>query len=151
MLLLEMVGRAEGPIAVEDPSHGLLRLLFDHGVYFEFVPPAQADDPRCPRLDIDEIDLGVPYELALTSPSGLWACRLGRTVCLERRDPPLLRFIETAIRKPTTADVRRPAWRTEQILPTLPLPELHSQHADTPAVLPEKPFHSPWSILADRE
>ena len=151
VLLLEMVGRAEGPIAVEDPSHGLLRLLFDHGVYFEFVPPSQADDPRSPRFGIDEIDLGVPYELVLTSPAGLWACRVGRTVCLERRDPPLLRFVETAIRKLTTADILRSTWRTEQIVSMHPLPEFHPQSAGTPATPPERSFRSPWSILADRE
>lgn len=158
VLLLEMAGRAEGPIAVEDPRHGLFRLLFDHGVYFEFVPPAQADEPHCPRLGIDEIELGVPYELALTSPAGLWACRIGRTVCLERRDPPLLRFIETAIRKPTAADIRRPvgARSVSENTPSLTLQalktrELHPQSAGTPAALPERSFHSPWSILADRE
>jgi hypothetical protein len=150
VLHLEMVGRAEGPIAVEDPRHGVMRLLFDHGVYFEFVPPEHADEPRCPRLGIEEIELGVPYELALTSPAGLWATRLGRIVCLERRDPPLVRFVETAIRMPTAAEVRRPAPRTDLVLPTPELPELHPQSADTPAGPTEKPFHSPWSILADR-
>lgn len=149
-LLLEMVGRAEGPIAVEDPRHGLFRLLFDHGVYFEFVPPDQADEPHCPRFGIEEIELGVPYGLALTSPAGLWSCRAGRTVCLERRDPPLFRFVETAIRKPTEADLRRPARRTDLILSTPPLPELHPQSAGTPAAPPENAFHSPWSIPADQ-
>ena len=149
--LLEMVGRSEGPIAVNDLRPGLFRLLFDHGVYFEFVPPDQADDPRCPRLGIAEIDLDVPYELALTSPAGLWACRIGRTVCLESRDPLLLRFVETAIRKATAADIRRPTWLAERKLPTHPLPELHPQSAGTPAAPPENSFHSPWSILADRE
>jgi hypothetical protein len=160
VLLLEMAGRAEGPIAVEDPRLGLFRLLFDHGVYFEFVPPAQADDPHCPRLGIDEIELGIPYELALTSPAGLWACRIGRIVCLERRDPPLLRFVETAIRKPTSADIRAKVKEqggkmNQEVLDSSlilhPSEELHPQSAGTPATLPEKSFHSPWSILADRE
>lgn len=160
VLLLEMVGRAEGPIAVEDPRLGLFRLLFDHGVYFEFVQPAQTNDPHCPRFGIDEIELGVPYELALTSPAGLWACRTGRTVCIERRDPPLLRFLSTAIRKPTAADTRvrmqeeggkmnQDVFDSSLILH--PSEELHPQSAGTPAVLPEKSSRSPWSILADRE
>jgi hypothetical protein len=148
--LLEMVGRSEGPIALEDPRHGVLRLLFDHGVYFEFVPPQQAGEPHCPRMGIEEIELGVPYELALTSPAGLWATRLGRIVCLERRDPPLVRFVETAIRMPTAAEIRRPARRTDLMLPTPPLPEVHPQSADTPAEPTETSFHSPWSALADR-
>jgi hypothetical protein len=147
VLLLEMVGRAEGPIAVEDPCLGLSRLLFNHGSYFEFVPLDQADEPRCPRFGIEEIELGVPYELALTSPAGLWACRIGRTVCLERRDPPLLHFIELAVPQPAG---RRRARRTDLALPTTPLPEPHPQNADTPATLPENSSHSPWSILVDQ-
>ncbi|MHB1426954.1 MAG: GH3 family acyl-acid amido synthetase [Gemmataceae bacterium] len=150
VLLMEMAGRAEGPIAVEDSRFGAQRLLFDHGVYFEFVPPAQAGEPRCPRYGIEEIELDVPYELAITSPAGLWACRIGRTVCLERRDPPLLRFVETAIRPPTPAEVRRPARRTDLIPPTQPLPQPHLQSGGSPAAPPETTYHSPWSILADR-
>jgi hypothetical protein len=150
VLLVEMAGRTEGPIAVEDRQFGALRLLFDHGVYFEFVPPAQAGEPRCPRYGIEEIELGVPYELAVTSPAGLWACRIGRTVRLERRDPPLLHFVETAIRKPTAAEVRRPARRTDLMMPTAPLPQPHPQSGGTPAAPPETTYRSPWSILADR-
>jgi hypothetical protein len=150
VVLLEMAGRAEGPIAVEDPRFGLPRLLFDHGVFFEFVPLDRAGEPRCPRYGIEEIELGVPYELAVTSPAGLWACRIGRTVCLERRDPPLLRFVETAITRTIPAGVRRPARRTDLVLSTHPLPEPHPQSADSPAAPPESSFHSPWSILADR-
>jgi hypothetical protein len=150
VLLLEMAGRAEGPLAVEDPRFGLPRLLFDHGVYFEFVPLDRAGEPRCPRYGIEEIELGAPYELAVTSPAGLWACRIGRTVCLERRDPPLLRFVETAITRTVPAEVRRPARRTDLVLSTPSLPEPHPQSAGSPAARPETSSRSPWSILADR-
>jgi hypothetical protein len=153
--LLEMAGRAEGPIAVEDPRHGLMRLLFDHGVYFEFVPPAEVGEPRCPRYGIDEIELGVPYELAVSSPAGLWACRIGRTVCLERRDPPLLRFVEAAKEAPVADPLGSPAAkrrtrRTDLMLPTLLEAELHPQNDGSPAAPPGSSSHSPWSILADR-
>jgi hypothetical protein len=143
--LLELAGCAEGPIAVEDPRHGFMRLLFDHGVYFEFVPAAEADEPRCPRYGIEEIEIGVPYELALSSPAGLWACRIGRLVCLERRDPPLINFIEPA----TAVEKRRPR-RTDLMLPTLPEAERHPQSDGNPAAPPESSFHTPWSTLADR-
>jgi hypothetical protein len=149
-LLLEMTGRAEGPIAVEDPRFGSPRLLFDHGIFFEFVPLDRTDEPHCPRYGIEEIELNVPYELVVTSPAGLWACRIGRTVCLERRDPPLLRFVETAIQEAVEPDIRRPARRTDLILPTNPLPAPHPQSADSSAAPPENSFHTPWSIFADR-
>lgn len=149
VLLLEMVGRSEGPIAVEDPQLGFLRLLFDHDVYFEFVPLEHAGEPRCPRFGIEEIDLGVPYELALTSPAGLWSCRLGRIVCLERRDPPLVRFLETAICKPDEArsvGEAHPSLTLQTLTPAVS----HPQRAGTPAAPPGTAFHSPWSTLADR-
>lgn len=148
VLLLETAGRAEGPLAVEDPRHGRMRLLFNHGVYFEFVPPGQAGELRCPRLGIDEVELGVPYELAVTSPAGLWACRIGRSVCVEQRDPPLVRFIEPTL--PAAVEEKRRTRRTDLILPTSPLPEPHPQSADSPAALPGSSFHTPWSTLADR-
>lgn len=150
VLLLEMAGRGEGPIAVDDPCFGSPRLLFDHGVFFEFVPLDRADEPRCPRYGIEEMELNVPYELVVTSPAGLWACRVGRTVCLERREPPLLRFVETAIQQTVAAGLRRPTRRTDLILPTNPLPAPHPQSADNPAEPPENSFHTPWSILADQ-
>lgn len=149
VLLLEMAGRAEGPIAVEDPRHGRMRLLFNHGVYFEFVPPGQAGELRCPRLGVDEVELGIPYELAVTSPAGLWACRIGRSVCVEQRDPPLIRFVEPAAPTAVAVEKRRTR-RTDLILPTSPLPEPHPQSADSPAALPGSSFHTPWSTLADR-
>jgi hypothetical protein len=149
VLLLETTMRADGPIAVEDPRHGLLRLLYDHGVYFEFVPPDQADEPRCPRYGIGEVETGVPYELVVTSPAGLWACRTGRTVCLERLDPPLLRFLDTIVPQPPLASEERlPGW-ADLIRPTLPAEAFHLQNGDSPAVPPGSSFHSPWSILAD--
>lgn len=136
---LEMVGRAEGPIAVDDPRYGLPRLLHDHGVYFEFVPPGQASELRCPRFGIDEVEVGVPYELAVTSPAGLWACRIGRIVCLERRDPPLVRFLDPQPAKPVDTRI------------TLPLHAPHPQIGGSPAAPPESSFHSPWSARVDRE
>jgi hypothetical protein len=149
VLLLEMAGRAEGPIAVEDPRHGRMRLLFNHGVYLEFVPPGKAGELHCPRLGIDEVELGIPYELAVTSPAGLWACHVGRSVCVEQRDPPLIRFVEAAVPPAVVVEKRRTR-RTDLILPTSPLPEPHPQSADTPAALPGNSFHTPWSTLADR-
>lgn len=150
VLLLEMTGRAEGPIAVEDPRYGLPRLLFDHGVYFEFVPPTQAGEPRCPRFGLDEIELGVPYELAVSSPAGLWACRMGRTVCLEQRDPPLLRFVETTAWPSAAAESPRRTRRTDLVLPTPSLPSPHLPSGDIPATPSENAFHTPWSVRADR-
>lgn len=146
VLLLEMAGRAEGPIAVEDPRHGGMRLLTDHGVFFEFVPAA-AEGTVLPRYGIDELEIGVPYELVLTSPAGLWACRLGRAICLEGREPLRMRFVEPAL---AITEERRRSRRTDLMLPTPAEAEHHPQSGGSPAMPPESSFHTPWSVRADR-
>src|SRR5207245_5616378 len=92
---LEMYFRPEGAIAIEDPRHGRLRLLPDHGVYFEFVPVDQVGKPRTERYSAAEVKLGVPYALALSSPAGVWACLVGSIVRFEQQHPPLLHLVET--------------------------------------------------------
>jgi hypothetical protein len=139
VLLLETVFRPAGPVAVEDPRLGGLRLLTNHGVFFEFVPVG-VDDP--PRLGLDAVQPGVVYELVLTSPAGLWGCRMGRAVCFERTDPPVVRFVSM----PAPVRAETPSEKAATTAVTAPRP----QSTGTAAVLPEMPAHSPWSALAGR-
>jgi hypothetical protein len=93
VLLLESWHRPEATIAVEDPGHKCLRLLADNGVFFEFVPAEEASEPEPTRHGLDDIVPGVTYEVAISSPAGLWACLTGEHVYFERRQPPLLRRV----------------------------------------------------------
>ena len=79
-------------MAGEDASHGLLRLVPDLGIFFEFVPTEElhADSPA--RHTVADLEVGVQYALAVTTCAGLWSYVLGDTICFEKRDPPLLRF-----------------------------------------------------------
>ena len=95
VLCLEMYFRPEGAIAIEDPRHGGLRLLPDHGVYFEFVPVDQIGKARPARYSAHEVKVGVPYAVALSSPAGVWACLVGSVVKFEKTDPPLFRLVES--------------------------------------------------------
>jgi hypothetical protein len=90
--LLDTYPSSEGYIASEDPRYGLLRLLPDHNVFFEFVPVAELDRDRPTRHTAAEVEPGVQYAVVLTTCAGLWSYVVGDTVCFERRDPPLLRF-----------------------------------------------------------
>ena len=83
---------SEGFVAAEDPRHGLLRLVPDHDIFFEFVPVEDLGSDRPVRHTVGEVVPGVQYAVALTTCAGLWSYLLGDTVCFERRDPPLLRF-----------------------------------------------------------
>src|SRR5439155_13732810 len=83
---------SEGFVAAEDPRHGLLRLIPDHQIFFEFVPVAELGSDRPARHTVADVVPGVQYAVVLTTCAGLWSYVLGDTVCFERCDPPLLRF-----------------------------------------------------------
>jgi GH3 auxin-responsive promoter len=143
VLLLETCFLAEGPVAVEDPRRSCLSLLFDHGVYFEFTPVAEAGKSDPTRHGLTEVEPGVVYEIALTSPAGVWACRTGVAVRFERRDPPLFRLVPM----PAPAAVE-----DRKVLTSLPCPVQapHRQIVGIPAAPPEKFAHTLWSTPADR-
>jgi hypothetical protein len=83
---------SEGFIAAEDPRHQLLRLIPDHGIFFEFVPVEELEKDNPTSHTLGEVELGVQYAVVLTTCAGLWRYVIGDTVSFERRDPPLLRF-----------------------------------------------------------
>jgi hypothetical protein len=147
VLLLEMWSRPEGPLAVEDPRHGLPRLLPEHGAFFEFLPAEEAGQPEPARHGVKEVEPGVAYEVALTSPAGLWACRVGLAVRFERRDPPLLGAVE-AVAPASPPREAAPATRTDQPRVPYPVQPPHPRPGGTPAGLPGMPVHIPWSARA---
>lgn len=83
---------SEGFIAAADSRHGLLRLVPDQGIFFEFVPVHELDTDAPTRHTVADLEVGVQYAVVLTTCAGLWSYVLGDTVCFEKRDPPLLRF-----------------------------------------------------------
>jgi hypothetical protein len=96
---LEVYPCSEGFVATEDPRYDLLRVVPDHGVFFEFVPMEEFDaehghlkSDRPTRHTLADVETGVQYAVLVTSCAGLWSYQLGDTVAFERRDPPLIRF-----------------------------------------------------------
>ena len=138
-MLLELLTRPEGPIAVEDPRFDSLRLLVDAGVYFEFVPPTRSNEVSPPRLGLDEVRVGIPYELVVTAPMGVWAGRVGMTIVFDRLDPPLIRVVTP----PAPAVSAR-------IDSASPVQAPHRSSDGIPAARPETFAHTPWSTPADR-
>lgn len=83
---------SEGFIATEDPRYKLLRLVPDHGVFFEFIPVEDLGKDRPTRHTLADVELGVQYAVVLTSCAGVWSYLVGDTVAFERKNPPLIRF-----------------------------------------------------------
>jgi hypothetical protein len=94
VLVLEVDDRPDGILAVEDPRYRCLRLVPDQSVYFEFVPLEQLGRPRPERFSAEDVRLGQPYALAVSSSAGIWACLIGSVIRFERLVPPLFRLVE---------------------------------------------------------
>jgi hypothetical protein len=137
MLVMELAFRPEAAIAIEEPRHGLHRLLTDHGVFFEFVPAEARHSLTPPRVSLDRVDTGAAYELVVSAPGGWWACRTGVGVRFEHRDPSLLRFVPLPV--PAALPIA-PAAATTPIPARLP----HPRTSGIPAALPESFVHTPW-------
>ena len=88
----EVYPASEGYIAAQDHRTGLLRLIVDHGIFYEFVPVSELGADRPTRHTVADLETGVNYAIVLTTCAGLFAYVLGDTVRFEQRRPPLLRF-----------------------------------------------------------
>ena len=89
--LREVYAASEGFVAVADrgPGEGM-RVVLDHGIFYEFVPVDDIGAASPARHAIGEIETGVDYAPALSTCAGLWGFILGDTVRFVSRDPPRL-------------------------------------------------------------
>lgn len=88
MRYLETYNASEGFFAVQNATedHAML-LLLDIGVFYEFIPLGETDNPTPPTLTAWEVEPGCVYELVITACNGLWRYRIGDTVRVESTDP----------------------------------------------------------------
>lgn len=83
---------SEGFIAYGDPATDLLRPIFDHGLFYEFVPVDELESERPTRHWLGNVQVGVNYAIVVSTCAGMWAHIIGDTVRFESLDPPLLTF-----------------------------------------------------------
>jgi hypothetical protein len=83
---------SEGFIAFGDPDTGLLRLVLDHRIFYEFVPVDQLGTEHQERHWLGNVQTGVNYAVIVSTCAGLWAHIIGDTVRFETLTPPLLTF-----------------------------------------------------------
>jgi hypothetical protein len=83
---------SEGFIAFGDPATSLLRLVYDHGLFYEFVPIDELESARPTRHWLGNVQAGVNYAIVVSTCAGMWAHVIGDTIRFESLDPPLLTF-----------------------------------------------------------
>ena len=85
---IELFPASEGFFAFQDSQKepGML-LNTNSGIFFEFIPVSEIDNPSPKRLILKDVVVGENYALIITSNAGLWAYNLGDTIKFLSTDP----------------------------------------------------------------
>ena len=83
---------SEGFIAFGDPATGFLRLCYDHGIFYEFVPVDELGCANPTRHWLGNVQTEVNYAVVVSTCAGLWSHVIGDTIRFESLSPPLITF-----------------------------------------------------------
>ncbi|HVD96797.1 MAG TPA: GH3 auxin-responsive promoter family protein [Cytophagaceae bacterium] len=77
----ETYNASEGFFAMQDQQNSDEMLLaLDNGVYYEFIPAEEFENPSPKTLRLDEVELHKNYALLISTNAGLWRYKIGDTV-----------------------------------------------------------------------
>ena len=80
MQYMETYNASEGFFALaDDPSRSDMLLMLDYGVYYEFLPVRDLDDPSR-AVPLEGVAKGINYAMIITTCNGLWRYQIGDTV-----------------------------------------------------------------------
>ena len=85
---IETYGASEGLMAFQSElSDPALLLHLDNGLFYEFVPVDQLDEPNPRRYTVADVETDIWYAIYLTTSSGLWSYHVGDTVRFTELSP----------------------------------------------------------------
>lgn len=77
----EIYNATEGFFAIQDQSDDpSLLLLPNYGIYYEFIPEKDFDNPFPTTLPLSEVETGKYYSIVISTNSGLWRYKIGDTI-----------------------------------------------------------------------
>lgn len=85
----EIYNASEGYFASQDTNdrgEGLL-LFPDNGIFYEFLPESEWNNPSPTAVPLKEVELDRPYAMVITTNGGLWRYKIGDTVTFTSREP----------------------------------------------------------------
>ncbi len=93
--LVDTYNATEGGIYATSDHSGEPGLLMipDRGVFFEFIPAEEHEALSPRRIPLWEVELGRTYAIVVTTPSGLYAYKIGDLVRFTSRRPLRLEFV----------------------------------------------------------
>jgi len=94
VLLVDTYNATEGGIfaATDHSGEPGMLMIPDRGVFFEFVPVEEVDEPWPTRVPLWEVEKDRLYAIHVTTPSGLYSYKLGDLVRFPSIDPLRIEF-----------------------------------------------------------
>lgn len=90
---MEIYNASEGYFAFQtEPTDPSMLLLLNHGIFYEFIPLTQTDQPYPDSIPIPELEIGKTYALVITTNGGLWRYLIGDTVTITSIKPLKIRI-----------------------------------------------------------
>ncbi len=88
MNYMETYNASEGFFAIQDDlERDDMLLMLDLGVFYEFIPLDQLDEPNPPVYTVRDVALGVNYAMVISTNGGLWRYMIGDTVVFTTLSP----------------------------------------------------------------
>ncbi len=93
MRYMEIYNASEGYFAFEHAfGRRDMMLLLSHGVFYEFLPLSELDNPLGKTYTITEVELNKPYAMVISTNGGLWRYLIGDTVVFTDKYPYTIRI-----------------------------------------------------------
>jgi hypothetical protein len=90
---LETYNASEGFFGIQDRNMAEdMLLMLDYGIYYEFIPVDQIDNPHPVAFGLDQIELNTNYAMVITTNAGLWRYLIGDTIQFTSRYPYRIRI-----------------------------------------------------------
>ena len=88
MHYMETYNASEGFFGLQsDPTDPSMLLMLDYGVFYEFIPMDEFDNPHPTVVPLTGVQVGVNYAMVITTSCGLWRYIIGDTVKFTSTNP----------------------------------------------------------------
>jgi hypothetical protein len=88
MHYMETYNASEGFFGIQDdPSDLSMSLMLDYGVFYEFIPMDEIENPNPHVLPLWGVETGRNYAMLISTSSGLWRYMIGDTVRFTSTNP----------------------------------------------------------------
>ena len=88
MRYCETYNASEGFFGIQDQKDSTeLLLMLDYGIFYEFIPMEEIDQPNPKTLGLEAVKVGKNYAMLISTNAGLWRYQIGDTIKFTSTDP----------------------------------------------------------------